>query len=209
LVAVAPVRLPGRETRAAEPAFERMGSLIEALIAEMQPFLDTPFLLFGHSMGAGIAFELARALRSAGLRQPLALHVSGARAPQYRLNHVPPPEPSLRDFIEELRRLEGFPPSVLNNPELLKLALPALLSDARLYRHYAYTAGEPFSMPVFAYGGEADPNVTTPHLDAWKAQTTGLFQRRDFHGGHFYLETSQAALLAALKVDITLASQVL
>ncbi len=207
LVAVAPVRLPGRETRAGEPAFERMEPLIEALLAAIRPFLDTPFLLFGHSMGAGIAFELTRALRSAGLRQPVSLHVSGARAPQCRLNHVPPPEPSLRDFIEELRRLEGFPPSVLNNPELLKLALPALLSDARLYRHYAYAPGEPLDVPLFAYGGEADPNVTTQHLDAWAAQTTGPFQRRDFHGGHFYLEPSQAALLATLKADITLASQ--
>ena len=65
----------------------------------------------------------------------------------------------------------------------------------------------PFSVPLFAYGGEADPNVTTEHLDAWGAQTAGLFQRRDFHGGHFYLEPSQGALLAALKADITLASQ--
>lgn len=207
LVAVAPVRLPGRETRAGETPFERMGPLIEALLEEVRPFLDTPFLLFGHSMGAGIAFELARALRSAGLPQPLSLYVSGARAPQYRLNHVPPAEPSLRDFIEELRRLEGFPPSVLNNPELLKLALPALLSDARLYRHYAYTSGEPLNIPLFAYGGEADPNITTEHMDAWGAQTTGIFQRRDFHGGHFYLEPSQAALLAALRADIALASQ--
>ena len=207
LVAVAPVRLPGRETRAGEAPFERMAPLVEALLAQIRPFLDTPFMLFGHSMGAGIAFELARALRSAGLPQPLSLHVSGARAPQYRLKHVPPPEPSLRDFIEELRRLEGFPPSVLNNPELLKLALPALLSDARLYRHFAYTPGKPLSLPIFAYGGEADPNVTTQHLDAWGAQTTGLFQRRDFYGGHFYLEASQAALLAALKADITLASR--
>jgi surfactin synthase thioesterase subunit/glycosyltransferase involved in cell wall biosynthesis len=207
LAAVAPVRLPGRETRAGEPPFERMGPLIAALLAEIRPYLDTPFLLFGHSMGAGIAFELARALRRAGLPQPVSLHVSGARAPQYRLNHVPPPEPSLRDFIEELRRLEGFPPSVLNNPELLKLALPALLSDARLYRHYAYTPDEPLGMPLFAYGGEADPNVTTQHLDAWAAQTTGPFQRRDFQGGHFYLEPSQTSLLAALQADITRASQ--
>lgn len=109
----------------------------------------------------------------------------------------------MRDFIEELRRLEGFPPSVLNNPELLRLALPALLSDARLYRNYEYHPEEPLGMPLFAYGGDADPNVTSEHLEAWRLQTSGEFRLSDFRGGHFYLEPSQAALLGVLKADLT------
>ncbi|WP_321474967.1 thioesterase domain-containing protein [uncultured Paludibaculum sp.] len=207
LAGVVPVRLPGRETRAAEPPFVRMGPLVEAILQELRPFLGSPFSFFGHSMGAGISFELARALRREGLPMPMSLHVSGARAPQYRLNHVPPPEPSMRDFIEELRRLEGFPPSVLNNPELLKLALPSLLSDARLYRHYTYAEEAPLNIPLFAYGGEADPNVTADHLAAWGAQTTKMFRHSEFKGGHFFLEPAQAALLSTLKADLTLALQ--
>lgn len=199
---VVPVRLPGRESRASEPAFERMEPLVDALVEQIRPFLQAPFSFFGHSMGAGIAFELARALRRQGLPLPRSLHVSGARAPQFRLNHVPPPEPSLRDFIEELRRLEGFPPSVLNQPELLKLALPALLSDARLYRHYVYRPEPPLDIPIFAYGGDADPNVTSAHLDAWREQTTASFVRLDFPGGHFYLEPALPALLAALRAHL-------
>jgi surfactin synthase thioesterase subunit/glycosyltransferase involved in cell wall biosynthesis len=204
---VVPVRLPGRETRAGEPAFEQMEPLVERLVEEIRPFVNEPFSFFGHSMGAGLAFELARALRRAGLPQPASLHVSGARAPQYRLHHRVPAEPSMRDFIEELRRLEGFPPSVLNNAELLQLALPALLSDARLYRRYEYFPEAPLGMPLFAYGGDADPNVTTEHLQAWGQQTSGLFRLSDFRGGHFYLEPSQAALLAVLKADLMLASK--
>jgi surfactin synthase thioesterase subunit/glycosyltransferase involved in cell wall biosynthesis len=203
VAAVVAVRLPGRETRVGEQGYERMKPLVEALLEEIRPHTGVPFAFFGHSMGAGISFELARALRREGLPQPVSLHVSGARAPQYRLNHTPPAEPTLRDFIAELRRLEGFPPSVLNNSELLKLALPALLSDARLYRHYRYEPGEPLNLPVFAYGGEADPNVTGEHLESWKAQTAAGFRRREFRGGHFYVEPSQAALLAALKADLT------
>jgi len=202
VAAVVPVRLPGRETRSGEAAYERIEPLVEALAGQIAPFIDKPYALFGHSMGAGIAFELTRELRRAGLPLPVSLHASGARAPQYRLNHQPPPEPTMRDFIEELRRLEGFPPSVLNNPELLKLALPSLLSDARLYRHYRYEPGAPLALPVFAYGGEADPNVTAQHLNAWGEQTTVYFKRSEFRGGHFYLEPSQAALLAALKADL-------
>lgn len=207
VAAVVPVRLPGRETRATEEPLVRMGPLVDALVKELRPFLDEPFAFFGHSMGAGISFEVTRALRRGGLPMPVSLHVSGARAPQYRLNHVAPLEPSMRDFIEELRRLEGFPPSVLNNPELLKLALPSLLSDARLYRHYSYEPEAPLGVPVFAYGGEADPNVTADHMQAWSQQTTALFRRTEFKGGHFYLEAAQAALLAALKADLTLALQ--
>lgn len=198
-----PVRLPGRESRASEPPFERMEPLVDALLEQIHPFLGSPFAFFGHSMGAGIAFELARALRRHGLPLPVSLHVSGARAPQFRLNHVPPPEPSLRDFIEELRRLEGFPPSVLNQPELLKLALPALLADVRLYRHYVYTPEPPLDMPIYAYGGDADPNVTSEHLEAWREQTTSRFERVEFQGGHFYFESALPALLAALRARLS------
>jgi medium-chain acyl-[acyl-carrier-protein] hydrolase len=184
-----------------------MEPLVEALLEQVRPYVDSPFSFFGHSMGAGVAFELARALRRAGLPLPSSLHVSGARAPQYRLRHVPPPEPTMRDFIEEMRRLEGFPPSVLNNPELLKLALPALLTVTRLYRHYAYLPEEPLRVPLFAYGGEADPNVTADHLKAWSEQTSAAFFRREFKGGHFYLESAQATLITAIRTDLKQALQ--
>jgi len=176
------------------------------LLDAIRPYSDAPYAFFGHSMGAGIAFELTRALRREGLQLPLSLHVSGARAPQFRLHHDPGPEPPLRDFIEELRRLEGFPPSILNNPELMKLALPALLSDARLYRCYAYHPEAPLPVPVRAYGGDADPNVTAEHLDAWREQTTGSFKRFEFPGGHFYLESARGLLLGALRSELDTSS---
>ncbi len=199
---VVPVRLPGRESRASELPIERMDALVAQLLEAIRPYVSTPFAFFGHSMGAGIAFELTRALRRAGLPLPRSLHVSGARAPQFRLGYRPGPEPAMRDFIEELRRLEGFPPSILNNPELMKLALPALLSDARLYRNYAYCEEPPLSVPISAYGGDADPNVTAEHLDAWWEQTSGAFQRFEFPGGHFYLESARALLLNALRTAL-------
>jgi medium-chain acyl-[acyl-carrier-protein] hydrolase len=164
-----------------------MDALIDALAATQ---FDTPFVFFGHSMGAVIAFELGRRLRDDGKPLPRALYVSGARAPQFRLHHQPPPEPSEEAFLEELRRLGGMPQEILENRELMRVALPSLRADARLYRNYVYKPGELFDFPIFAYGGSDDPNVRPEHLDAWREQTTGHFRRREFPGGHFFIQSA-------------------
>jgi surfactin synthase thioesterase subunit/glycosyltransferase involved in cell wall biosynthesis len=200
-IAVCPVRLPGRESRAAETPFRRMEELIAAIAAAMEPHTGRPFAFFGHSMGAAIAFELARLLRRQGRPQPAALFVSGARAPQYRLGHVPPREPSAEEFLEELHRLEGMPPEVLENRELMRLILPALSADAALYRGYVYSEEPPLACPIRAYGGLKDPNIAREHLDAWKRQTSSSFGMKLFPGGHFFLATAQEAFLKSLAAD--------
>ena len=130
------------------------------------------------------------------------LFVSAARAPQFRLNYEPPPEPSDDELVGQLRRLEGVPANVLDNPEMLRMALPMLRADTRLYRNYVFTPEEALPVPVFAYGGESDPNVRPEHLDAWRLQTTAEFKRREFAGGHFYLQSAREELLRALVEDM-------
>lgn len=196
-IAVCPALLPGRESRLHEPPVESIEDLVASLAPAIRPLLDGPYALFGHSMGAGIAFELARSLRRAGLRMPRVLIVSGARAPQFRLNWKPGPEPSDDDLLEQLRRLEGLP-----DDASLQLALPLLRADARLYRNYVYEPEQPLDVPLIAYGGAEDPNVGSAHLEAWREQTTAEFTRREFPGGHFYLKTNQAAFLEALRADL-------
>jgi medium-chain acyl-[acyl-carrier-protein] hydrolase len=133
---------------------------------------------------------------------PAALVVSGARAPQFRLHYTPPPEPGEQEFLAELRRLEGAPAELLHNPEALRFVLPALRADARLYRNYIYTPGEPLEIPIFAYGGESDPNIRPEHLEAWRKQAAQRFALRQFRGGHFYLQSSPDAFLRALEADL-------
>jgi surfactin synthase thioesterase subunit/glycosyltransferase involved in cell wall biosynthesis len=193
-----PVRLPGRESRISEAPFERMTPLVEALASAIEPWLAQPFAFFGHSMGAVVAFELAGLLRARGLPLPAMLIASSARAPQYRRNHVPPPAPSEAQLIDELRRLDGIPVDVLGDPAILRAILPALRADATLYRGYVYVEGAPFALPIRAWGGASDPNITPAHLEAWAAQTTSSFAVRLFPGGHFYLNTARAEFLAAL-----------
>lgn len=197
-VAIVPVRLPGRESRASEPPFDSMSTLVESLGAVLKPHLGRRFAFFGHSMGAVVGFELARWLRSKGMPQPEALFASAARAPQFRLNHVPGPEPSEPDFMAELRRLDGLPKDAIENPELLSAILPALRADAGLYRRYIYEPGEPLDIKIAAMGGTADPNVTKEHLLAWSDQTTREFSLHEFNGGHFYLQNQAKGVASVI-----------
>ncbi len=181
------VALPGRGARQAEASFERMEPLVQALATAMEPYLDAPFVFFGHSMGAVVAFETARELRRRGMRLPRVLIASAARAPQFRSPAVytPLPEPS----DEELLRKANLP----DDSEVRRAWLPALRADTALYRRYLYKDEAPFEFAVRAYGGGDDANITRAHLEAWREQTTGGFDVRVFPGGHFYLRDEAGA----------------
>ena len=194
-VAVIPALLPGRETRSSEAPFDQMQPLIAALTAAIRPALDAPYAFFGHSMGAGIAFELTRSLRRIGAPLPRVLIVSGARAPQLRVPAPPGPDLNDEQLIDELRRLG-------NLPEALDQVLPVLRADTRLYRNYVYQPEPPLAIRIVAYGGANDPSVAAEHLEAWRAQTTRSFTRREFASGHFYLQTNSDAVLEALRRDL-------
>jgi surfactin synthase thioesterase subunit/glycosyltransferase involved in cell wall biosynthesis len=193
-VAVMPMRTPRRKN---------MAELVAALCDSIQTYVHEPFAFFGHSMGAAVAFELARLLRRRNLPGPRLLVASGARAPQFRRGHVPPPEPGEAEFVDALRRLQGTPREVLDNPNLMQLILPALREDAAIYRNYIYAEEPPLDCPIRAYGGSDDPNVSPAHLEAWALETTAAFAVRLFPGGHFYLQTHRAEFLAALALDLT------
>jgi len=202
LANLCPVRLPGRESRLAEAPFERMGPLVEALAAAIEPYLAKPFAFFGHSMGAAVAFELARLLRRRERPLPKMMIASAARAPQYRRGHVPPADPSDEQLLADLRRLQGIPNEVLDDAAMMRAVLPALRADTTLYRHYGYTEDAPLPVPIRAYGGTDDPNVLREHLESWAQQTSSGFAARQFPGGHFYLNSGRAAWERALAEDL-------
>jgi surfactin synthase thioesterase subunit/glycosyltransferase involved in cell wall biosynthesis len=200
--AICPVRLPGREARIAEAPFERMEPLVAALADAIRPYLAQPFAFFGHSMGAAVAFELARMLRRRGQPIPKLLVASGARAPQFRRNYTPPPAPGDEEFLAELQRLQGIPDELIDDAALMRAILPVLRADAALYRKYTYTEDAPLDCAIRAYGGAADANVRREHLEAWAEQTTASFAVRLFPGGHFYIQSGKAEFLAALAADL-------
>lgn len=201
-------QLPGRETTFGAPAFRSMPPLVDALTALVSQAGDLPFVFFGHSFGAHVALAVARVLARAAAPLPRSLVVSSTRAPHVR--PVRPPMHALprRELIEELRRYSGTPEAVLQNEELMDLFLPPLRADLEILETYVPDAGEPLSLPVFAFAGSADATTRREDVEAWQAQTRGPFGFRLFEGGHFYLfEQSKAGFSAALAEIVTTAAQ--
>jgi medium-chain acyl-[acyl-carrier-protein] hydrolase len=187
------IELPGRETRLREPAIASLPALIELLLAETAPLRTGRFALFGHSLGALVAFELARALRRRGEALPVSLFVSGCRAPQLgRECETPVGELDEPAFLALLREFAGTPEAVLRDRELLSLLLPTLRADFGLRDGYVCGDEPGLPLPIVAFGGEDDAHVPISSLFDWRAQTQRSFALSRFAGRHFYFRDQPA-----------------
>jgi medium-chain acyl-[acyl-carrier-protein] hydrolase len=195
-VQVYPVQYPGRGQRLREPALRRMSQMVRACYDGLRPHLRPPFAFFGHSMGAKVAFELARYLRRVGGPMPQRLMVSGSRAPQAAERDAATYDLPHDEFVGHVMQLNGMPAEVLDHPELLELILPVLRADFELLDTYACAPQQPFDLPIDAFGGTDDPDVCADDLRAWSAHTSRQFAMRLFPGDHFYLNSCKLSLLA-------------
>jgi medium-chain acyl-[acyl-carrier-protein] hydrolase len=198
LVAVQP---PGRETRFRETALDSARAIAAPVAEALAASFAKPVALYGHSLGALVAFETARALEERWLRQPEAVFVSGCRAP-----HLPSvtrtfdlPRESL---VEHLRAIGGTAPQVLASNELLDLMLPMLRGDLAAAEAYTYTPGEPLSAPIVACCGREDILAPPSQALEWERHTCAGFSLHLFAGGHFFLDSSRSELLTLLQVEL-------
>jgi medium-chain acyl-[acyl-carrier-protein] hydrolase len=194
---VCPVQLPGRENRLREAPLANISALVDALVPALLPHLDLPFAFFGHSMGAVLASEVARALAGAGGSLPKHLIVSGRRPP-----HVPSAEPPFHtlpdpEFVAEVnRRYRGIPAEVMQQEDLLALLLPCLRADITALETHLPARRPPLSCPISAFGGADDRLTPREHLEAWRSETSAAFHVRVYPGDHFYLNPHRAQVLA-------------
>lgn len=186
-IQICPVELPGRAGRIDDPMPGSVAELVGRFLQEARPYLDRPFSMFGHSLGALIAFELARVMKSRGMLSPVRLFASACQAPQVfrsqrQMHHLADSE-----FIQAMGDLDGTPDEILKHQELLSVLLPMLRADFRLADTYSYIAGEPLSCAITAVGGSEDGSISRGDLVAWHSQTTGPFNLWIVRGAHFFL----------------------
>ena len=201
-VEVCRIQLPGRENRLRDPPFTQISPLVEVLAQVIEPYLSLPYALFGHSMGAIVAFELARRIRKVYGLSATHLFVASRRAPhifsQEAIHRLPD-----ASFIDELRRYDGIPEPLLKEKELMQLLVPTIRADFAINETYVYSPEEPLACPISAFGGLHDPNVSSDYLAPWREHTCGPFSQHMLPGNHFFLQSSKELLLQTIADDLT------
>lgn len=201
-VTICPACLPGREARSSEPPCGSVEELISRAGEALVRYVEHPYALYGHSMGALLAFELCRWLRRQGRPLPLALLVSGARAPQLRRKPLPEIVPSDEELLQELRDLGHLPKELDSEPDLAKYYLPILRADTTLARRYVYRDEEPLDIPICAYTGRDDTRLPVEVVQGWSEQTTASFRLAVLPGGHFFIQEYRSEFLERLFSDL-------
>jgi surfactin synthase thioesterase subunit len=201
-VEVCAVALAGRGARLREPPRRSVPELVVEIGAAVEPLLDRPYLVFGHSFGAVLGFELVRWLRRRGRPQPDQLVVSGSAAPDRKR----PPRGHLPDkeFVAYLRTLGGMPGALFDDPEVLDMMLPSLRADFEALESYEHAVEPPLDCALTAAAGSTDPRASLADLEEWIRHTSGSFRTAPFTGGHFYLLEGEgrARLLALLALAL-------
>jgi medium-chain acyl-[acyl-carrier-protein] hydrolase len=195
------VRLPGRESRFREPALFRMSALVDALDEQFSTLSETPFAIFGHSLGALTGFELARRVERRGVA-PGHLFVSAHRAPQLPARRASIHLADDDTILRRLRRYGGTPAEIYDHPDLLAALLPSLRRDFAVSETYRYTDPTLLACSTTAFGGEDDDAADAASVDAWREVVEGKFRSHTFPGGHFYWSDDAGPLLAEISSDL-------
>ena len=195
------IQYPGRATRFKEALLPSMEELVGAIFESCSDFLcEKPFVLFGHSMGASVVWELSHQLRKKNLRMPEMLIVSGRRAPSeslpedYKMIHSLPKN----EFLERLKTLNGTPEELLEHKDLMELMEPVIRNDFKLIETWSVTTVPKLNLPIEVLGGEDDKHLDKMALKAWEKESSKTCNISLMPGDHFYLHQHEKVLMKKL-----------
>jgi medium-chain acyl-[acyl-carrier-protein] hydrolase len=195
---VCAIQLPGREERANEPALTDMEKLSEQVEQEVRPYTRRPFAFFGHSMGAILAFEVARRLQKTAAATPEILIVTACPAPQLERDEVQSHQLDDSELRMELKKLEGTPAEILEDSELMQSLLPQIRADFQVVQTYKYCSGERLRCPILAIAGADDQEVSEAEMNAWRVQTSRDFFFCVLPGNHFLPINSPESVISTI-----------
>jgi surfactin synthase thioesterase subunit/phosphopantetheinyl transferase (holo-ACP synthase) len=195
------VELPGRDGRRSD----RGGIVVGDVADQVAAHAHAPYALYGHSMGARLAFEVVRELRRRGVPLPLRLYVGGAHPPHLvepiaRLAHL-----TEEQFLDQLILRAGTPAVVRDDPYVRAAVLPTLRIDLDWLRAYRYRPESPLPVPVVAFAGVDDQEVPDNLMLGWARHTSASFRLHTLVGDHLFIRTETATLTAMIAADLAAA----
>jgi medium-chain acyl-[acyl-carrier-protein] hydrolase len=199
------IQYPGRGQRIRETPKSDIDALVAEVTEGLQAWLDKPFVFYGHSFGAIVAFETARRLRRQGCSELRALYLGAARPPHLPSQHSPLhtlPDAAFAAAVQA--RYGGIPETILRDSEAMAVFLPPMRADFTAYETYVYRAEKPLALPICVFGGEDDAAADPGILEQWRQHCSDRFEQVILPGGHFFSSASAAAFAEALQYRLTL-----
>jgi medium-chain acyl-[acyl-carrier-protein] hydrolase len=197
------IQLPGRGESLGAPTVRSFSELMARLAPAVAPAATLPFAFFGHSLGGLVAFELARRFQSDGGRMPFKLLIAGCDRPRHR-------KPTLRlhDLdddarLQALREFGGTSPEILENRDLMDLAMPSIVGDFALLSDYRYNPGRPLDTPLTLMLGRGDQHVDRQTAMSWQEETLEPMTTHWFDGGHFFIHSQREAVIDCVRSELT------
>jgi medium-chain acyl-[acyl-carrier-protein] hydrolase len=198
------IQAPGRANRLDESLLTSVVELAEQLAGVISPMLDRPYLIYGHSMGSTVSFELLHLLKGRSLPLPRRYFAAARQAPHIPRRIAPFYDYPLKEFITELKRFGGTPDAILENAELMEMLVPRLRTELRAAYAYRREPVVKLECDVSVLGGARDELVLPEELAGWQEHFLERMDFRLFGGGHFFLEDNKEQVVSSICESIGL-----